>query len=98
MKKILVLISLLIFVSCQKEQKLPPVKRSQAPAQYDFSKKNTKSQNASDDFSDLKKKKEDESCDTEEEITKKLAEPKQEAFQLQGGDSGCDVDGEEVAH
>lgn len=97
MKKFLVLISLLYLVSCQKEEAPAPVKRSQAPAEYDFTKKGTHSQKANDDFSDLKKK-DDESCDTEEEITKKLAEPKQEAFQLQGGDTGCDVGSEEGAH
>ncbi len=44
-----------------------------------------------DDFSDLKEK--DESCDTEEDLEKKIEEQakKQEAFKLQGGDGGCEV-------
>jgi len=44
-----------------------------------------------DDFSDLKEK--DESCDTEEDLEKKIEEQvkKKEAFKLQGGDGGCDA-------
>ncbi len=83
-------------MACQKEEvKTQSVQKSD---KYDFAKKvNSHSQKLTDDFSDLKKK-EDEACDTEEEITKKLAKPKQEVFQLQGGDSGCDVEGEEKSH
>lgn len=82
------LISVTLF-SCQQESnsKSEPKKIEN----YDFTKKSN-SVSATDDFSDLKKE-DDESCDTEEEVTKKLAAPKQEAFQLQGGDSGCDVEG-----
>lgn len=44
-----------------------------------------------DDFSDLKQK--DESCDTEEDLEKKIEEQarKKKAFQLQGGDENCEV-------
>lgn len=43
-----------------------------------------------DDFSDLEEK--DESCDTEEDLEKKIEEQakKKEVFKLQGGDGGCD--------
>lgn len=46
-----------------------------------------------EDFSDLEKKK-DESCDTTEDLEKKIEEKakKQEAFKLQGGDPGCTTD------
>lgn len=40
------------------------------------------------------KKDDDESCDTEEDLEKKLEEAKKkpnEAFKLQGGDAGCEV-------
>lgn len=84
MKKI-ILLSLLIFVSCNKEEVIP-VKTN---VQYDFT-KNENSMAANDDFSDLKKM-DDESCETEEEIKEKLVKPKQTAFKLQGGDTGCDI-------
>ena len=47
---------------------------------------------AKDDFSDLEKK--DESCDTEEDLEKKIEDQarKKQAFQLQGGDEGCVVE------
>lgn len=91
--KILVLISLL-FVSCNKDEDVAtPNRKAPEVNNYDFNAKSN-SLDKKDDFSDLEKK-DDESCDTEEEITKKLAKPKQEAFQLQGGDSGCDVTGHE---
>ena len=90
--KIFFILSLII-VSCNKEDKaLVPVKNT-TPKSYDFNAKSN-SLERKDEFSDLKKK-DDEACDSEEEITKKLAKPKQEAFQLQGGDTGCDVSGHE---
>lgn len=90
MKILSLILFLFLLTSCQsEEQKVIPQKKIQK-SNYDFNAKSN-SLNSSDDFSDLKKK-DDESCDTEEEVTKKLAEPKQEAFQLQGGDSGCEVD------
>ena len=85
---LLIFLSLLLF-SCQQEQNIKS--SAGTSADYDFNKK-VNSVSAKDDFSDLKKE-DDESCETEEEISKKLAAPKQEAFQLQGGDSGCEVDG-----
>lgn len=84
----LFLISLILFVSCNKEEQVVTPKKQ---VEYDFSKNsNSVSAQSSDDFSDLKKL-DDESCETEEEIKEKLVKPKQEAFQLQGGDSGCDI-------
>jgi hypothetical protein len=52
------------------------------------------SMSSSDDFSDLEKQKKDESCDTAEDLEKKIVEKakKQEAFKLQGGDPGCATD------
>ncbi len=43
---------------------------------------------------DFEKKEKDESCDTEEDLEKQIeeAKKKQEAFKLQGGDSGCSTD------
>ncbi len=83
-----ILISLLILISCNKEE-TKVVEASKPQPHYDFS-KNANSVSVKDDFSDLKKKV-DESCDTEEEIKEKLVKPKQEAFKLQGGDTGCDI-------
>ncbi len=47
---------------------------------------------AQDDFSDLKK--DDEACDTQEDLEKKIEEQarQKQAFKLQGGDEGCTVD------
>jgi hypothetical protein len=91
--KIILIISL-IFVSCNKEEiKSSTPVSEKSSASYDFNAKSNTLEKK-DDFSDLKKK-EEEACDTEEEITKKLAKPKQEPFQLQGGDTGCDVTAED---
>jgi hypothetical protein len=93
-KQIIFLFTLFLFLSCQEEKKNErPVSKQNTASSYDFNAKSN-SMKAKDDFSDLKKK-DDESCDTEEEIAEKLAKPKKEAFQLQGGDTGCDVTGSE---
>ncbi len=92
MKTIIVLLTSLFIFSCQKEE-VSVAKTIVPSVNYDFNSKSN-SLKSGDDFSDLKKKG-DESCDTEEEITKKLARPKQEAFKLQGGDTGCDIEGQE---
>ncbi|WP_127715022.1 hypothetical protein [Halobacteriovorax sp. HLS] len=89
MKVVLFFLVSIFILSCQQEGGSKVT--SDKVKDYDFSKKSN-SISATDDFSDLKKE-DDESCETEEEISKKLAAPKQEAFQLQGGDSGCEVDG-----
>lgn len=73
-------------MSCNKEEK---VVLSNSNVDYDFT-KSANSVSVKDDFSDLKKL-DDESCETEEEIKEKLVRPKQEAFKLQGGDTGCDI-------
>ncbi|GEM_PF-4063802 len=85
MKKI-ILLSLFIFISCNKEEN---VVLNSPNVEYDFTKTGN-SVSMKDDFSDLKKL-DDESCETEEEIKEKLVKPKQEAFKLQGGDTGCDI-------
>ena len=90
--KILEIILILLFLtSCNKEEASIPVATDVGTSKktYDFN-ANSNSLEEKDDFKDLEKK-EDEACDTEEEITKKLSNPKQEVFQLQGGDTGCDV-------
>lgn len=80
MKMILALCTLL-FLSCHKEE-APKVAQVQQSAVVQ----------AEDDFSDLKKK-DDESCDTEEDLEKKIMEQAKKkpakAFKLQGGDTGC---------
>ncbi|CBW27585.1 putative exported protein [Halobacteriovorax marinus SJ] len=91
MKKFFLLFTLLL-VSCNKEAPIASKSVNSVKKEtpnYDFSKKSN-SMAVKDDFSDLKKV-DDESCETEEELKEKLAKPKQEAFQLQGGDTGCDV-------
>lgn len=47
----------------------------------------------SDTKDPLFEKEDDESCDTEEDLEKKIeqAAKKKEAVSLQGGDSGCDI-------
>ena len=87
MKKI-ILLSLLILAACNSESTQKKVETKKAHPQYDFT-KNSNSVSPEDDFSDFKEMS-DESCDTEEEIKAKLVKPKQEAFKLQGGDTGCD--------
>ena len=87
MKKI-ILLSLLFLAACNSEAPKKKVETKKSYPKYDFS-KNSNSVSAEDDFSDFKEM-DDESCDTEEEIKEKLAKPKQEAFKLQGGDTGCD--------
>lgn len=44
-----------------------------------------------DNFDDFKKD-DDESCEDEEELKKKLIPEKPKAFNLQGGDAGCEID------
>ncbi len=86
MKLSIILFSLLFLFSCQQTESSMS-KSSSIPGQ-DQSSLQAK---AEDDFSDLKEK--DESCDTEEDLEKKIEEQakKQEAFKLQGGDEGCEV-------
>lgn len=82
------LISLLFFSCVESKKKIAP-----APSLEGFSKES--SQKLEDDFSDFKKK--DESCDSEEEVQKKIEEKlKKEptkAFKLQGGEPDCAIDG-----
>jgi len=87
--KILWITFLFIFISCQKEE----AKQEVATPDYAFDKKEAvQAQNPAHadhgDKYDFDKKK-DESCDTEEKLEKKIVRPKQKAFKLQGGDSGC---------
>ncbi|MCO4792098.1 MAG: hypothetical protein KC493_00185 [Bacteriovoracaceae bacterium] len=88
-------VSLLLFlVSCNKETESP------APVSLQKTKKTTTTTNTgtainpNDDFSDLKKK-DDEHCDSEEELLKKQIEKakkaKEQPIKLQGGDEGCEI-------
>ena len=84
-KLILIAFSLILF-SCNKEE-------SSLPSNSTSSSSALSSANDPNDFSDLEKK-DDESCDTTEDLEKKIEEKakKQEAFKLQGGDEGCSTD------
>lgn len=82
MKNKIVYSFLLIFtlMACQKEAAKPAMGKSTLGAQ-----KNP------NDFSDLQNKK-DESCDSEEDLEKKIKEQiKKKEFKLQGGNTDCVV-------
>lgn len=85
-KSIFLILVFSLFISCQKEEKkVTSHKNLQA---------NSQSQSGSfekDNFDDFKKE-DDESCEDEEELKKKLIPEKPKAFQLQGGDAGCDIE------
>ena len=88
--RLLTLFCLLVF-SCQQEtpkKEMPTLQKSSTVSNGQAS-----SQASADDFSDLAKK-DDESCDTEEDLEKKIQEKikKKEAFKLQGGDSDCTME------
>ena len=87
--KILIIISLLTFFSCSKKE------ATSTPVQVlDGKLEMGKTQSSPDSESKEKynfDEKEDESCETEEELEEKMAKPKQEAFKLQGGDPGCEA-------
>lgn len=71
-------IGLILLIGCQEQ------KKAAAPVQSAVVQ-------SEDDFSDLEKK-DDGSCDTTEDLEKKIIEAKKkpkQAFKLQGGDSGC---------
>jgi hypothetical protein len=80
--KLIILCSLL-FISCVQEKE---TKQTKVSASSSLSKAKV------DDFSDLEKK-DDEGCDTKEDLEKKIMEEAkkkpEKAFQLQGGDPGC---------
>lgn len=80
------LLSLFLLVACQQEKNSTSLPISKAAVSKVA---------IGDDFSDLKKE-DDESCDTEEDLKKKLEadiekQKKGEAVQLQGGDPDCAV-------
>ena len=82
----LVLLKLLVLISsCQSEEKTVT-----APASIDGV--SSPAMPKGEDFN--LEKEDDESCDTKEDLEKKLEEAKKkpnEAFKLQGGDAGCEV-------
>ena len=87
MKVILPLVCfLLIILGCNKEE-------AQSSSNLSTTSSAVSSSQDPNDFSDLEKK-DDESCDTTEDLEKKIKEKskKQEAFKLQGGDEGCSTD------
>lgn len=74
-------------MGCQKSEQSTNITKKEE----NLSHSNSLQVKTEDDFSDLKEQ--DESCDTEEDLEKKIEEQakKQEAFKLQGGDGGCEV-------
>ena len=93
MKKYLSLLLLILLGACQ-----PSTPENTASEEAAFPDENLELESnnlqatVKDDFSDLEKK--DESCDTQEDLEKKIEEQarKKQAFQLQGGDEGCVVE------
>jgi biopolymer transport protein ExbD len=74
----------MIISSCKKEEVKSP---SVPQAEFQFESKASTVQNEDELF----QKNDDESCETtEEKIEKVVVEKQNEAFQLQGGDTGCD--------
>lgn len=84
MRLLLKLSLILLIVSCQQEN------TSKTVAQDGVSGAASSAVSGAQNI-DFDKKKDDEACDTEEDLEKQIeaAKKKQEAFQLQGGDSGC---------
>ncbi len=83
MKKVFLALILLLTISCKKEE----VSTTSTP---DLN-LGASSSTVNDDFSDLKKKEEDESCGTEKDIEKELIEQqKKKEFKL-GGSSDCTI-------
>lgn len=87
MKGLLFVLIVTLISGCQPTENNK--KGSSSPASHETKQVQAQAK-AEDDFSDLKEK--DESCDTEEDLEKKIEEQakKKEAFKLQGGDGGCD--------
>lgn len=90
---LVLMMTVLSLASCKKEEKKvsspAPTKASNAAAtgfNDDFS---TTSQSAKEEKDPLFEEK-DESCDGTDKLEEKITEKKNEAFQLQGGDTGCD--------
>ena len=84
MRKFLISLFLFcLFFSCQKEKN---------KGNLAVKKESVTSQSSSESF-DFEDKEKKESCDNEEDIEKELEKAKksQEAFSLQGSDSGCEV-------
>jgi hypothetical protein len=90
MKNYLFLFSIFIF-GCQ-QTKMENTTTETFPNEGVSHSSNQLQAQVKDDFSDLKK--DDESCDTQEDLEKKIEEQarKKQAFQLQGGDEGCVVE------
>ena len=84
MKFFIGIFCLLILSSCTEVKEKVNVKSNTS---FDPSKTSMSTQDNFDDF----KKKDDESCEDEEALKKKLIPKKLKAFKLQGGDAGCDV-------
>ncbi len=82
----LILILSSLFFSCQKEEQIVDTQAASTTIPIDKEEKDPL-------FAETEK---DESCDTEEDLEKKIEEAakKKEAFSLQGGDSGCAVNEE----
>jgi len=84
--KFIWIILVLTFISCKKEK---PSNVSTPEYNFDSKDNSQRAQKPEEKYNFDEK--EEESCDTEEELEKKVTKPKQEAFKLQGGDPGCEV-------
>ena len=88
------LISLIAFVSCQKEEPQKIVANTSVTFDSYQGEKQVAQQATEDNFDDLKEQKKDESCATTEDIEKELEKKAKslKAVSLQGGsDSDCTV-------
>lgn len=90
MRYLIFLFLIAFTVSCQQETKAPA---STTTTGADGVSSAAAQPTNGQDFN-FDKKDKDESCDTEEDLEKKIeeAKKKQEAFKLQGNDEGCTVD------
>ena len=100
MKNLFLIILITSFTSCNSDEQTTQAVQlnstipSTAKPKIDpFKSASGNSLKAEDDFSDLKElDKKDESCDSPEEMEKKLLEKAQRPVLLQGGDEGCAVE------
>ncbi|MCB9059909.1 MAG: hypothetical protein H6622_00115 [Halobacteriovoraceae bacterium] len=86
------LFALFLLVSCNKD-KVEVSSKIVSNSSSNFSNQIKSEVRNEDDFADLKEKK-DAGCEDEQKVEAKLTEKKEEVFQLQGGDTGCDTNAE----